>query len=131
MKERFTVLCLLLLATSISAQEKPPSAEIFGGYSYLNFEVPPPESIDRQHAHGVGVDVAVDLSKWLGIAGDFSYNAKRVRIPLDFTDADVRANVQHAYFLFGPRFSTRGERATGFFHTLVGGAHIRDEFGTI
>jgi opacity protein-like surface antigen len=131
MKLCISILAFLITSATASAQDNHPSAEVFGGYSYLRFEVAPDARIDRQGGHGVGINAALNLSKWLGIAGDFSYNAKRVRIPLEFTDADVRANVQHTYFLFGPRFSIRGDSATGFFQALVGGAHIRDEFGTV
>lgn len=126
------VLAFFALVSSVSAQDKHPSAEIFGGYSYLNFQVKlgfDPTPVDRQSAHGVGINAAVNLSNHLGIVGDFSYNAKGVRVPSIF--GPNTGNVQHTYFLFGPRFSVRRDRATGFLQTLVGGAHIRSEFGGI
>lgn len=126
------ILILLVFVPSVLAQDKHPSAEIFGGYSYLNFQVKlgfDPTPVDRQSAHGVGINAAVNLSNHLGIVGDFSYNAKGVRVPSIF--GSNTGNVQHTYFLFGPRFSVRRDRATGFLQTLVGGAHIRSEFGGI
>lgn len=126
------LLTLFILVSSVSAQDKHPAAEIFGGYSYLNFQVKlgfDPTPVDRQSAHGVGINAAVNLSNHLGIVGDFSYNSKGVSVPSVFGSNKI--NVQHTYFLFGPRLSFRGERATGFLQTLVGGAHIRDEFGSI
>lgn len=126
--------CMLfcfVLVSSVSAQDKHPSAEIFGGYSYLNFQVKlgfDPTPVDRQRAHGVGINAAINFSDRLGIVGDGSYNAKGVSVPSLFGSNKI--NVQHIYFLFGPRLSFRGDRATGFLQTLVGGAHITDEFGS-
>jgi opacity protein-like surface antigen len=125
------MLAFFVLVSSVSAQDKHPSAEIFGGYSYLNFQVKlgfDPTPVDRQSAQGVGINAAINLSNRLGIIGDGSYNAKGVSVPSIFGSNKI--NVQHTYFLFGPRLSFRGGRATGFLQTLVGGAHIRDEFGS-
>jgi opacity protein-like surface antigen len=127
------VLVLLAFSISVSAQDKTPTVDVFGGYSYLNFKVKlgfdPTFDVDRQSASGLGINVAVNLTKGLGIVGDGSYNTKGVRIPAIFGPNTI--NVRHTYFLFGPRLSFRRDKATAFVEGLAGGAHIRDEFGHI
>ena len=124
-------LCLLvvcLLAVSAHAQDRTPAVEIFGGYSYLNFDlaVDPLFVLDRQNGHGVGFSVAGNFTRHFGVVGDFSFNARDVKLtfPGGFTD---RAEARRLYYLIGPQFSARGPRLTGFGHLLVGAVRSRDE----
>jgi hypothetical protein len=122
------VVCLLVV--SASAQERTPAVEIFGGYSYLNFDlaVDPFFVLDRQHGQGIGLSLAGNFTKHFGVVGDFSFNARDVKLTFlgGFTD---RAEARRLYYLIGPQFSARGERLTGFGHMLIGAVRSRDEIG--
>ena len=117
---------LFLAAIPANAQDEYPSVEIFGGYSYLsvdvgaNFDDDDFDIDDREGFHGFGVSIAGNVSSSFGIVGDFSYNRKDIS---DITGFDSNANV--TLFLFGPRFTARGDSVDGFVHALVGGARQR------
>ena len=112
---------LLVCGVSARAQSSYPKAEIFGGYSYLNVEGDEGIAIfDRQHLHGIGFSLAGNLSRKIGITGDFSYNVKN-NIEVGPFGVDLNA----FYFLIGPRLSWRGEKATVFGHALAGGVRLK------
>ena len=117
---------LFLAAIPAKAQDEYPTVEIFGGYSYLNvdvgadFEGDDFDINDRESFHGFGVSVAGNVSKSFGIVGDFSYNRKGID---DIAGFDANANI--TLFLFGPRFTARGDNVDGFVHALIGGARQR------
>jgi hypothetical protein len=126
-------LCMIvvcLLAVSADAQDQKPTVEIFGGYSYLNFDlaVDPFFVLDRQNGHGIGLSIAGNFTKHFGVVGDFSFNARDVELTFvgGFKD---RAEARRLYYLIGPQFSARGQRLTGFGHVLVGAVRSRDEIG--
>ena len=124
-----TVVVFLLIATT-RAQDRESLVELFGGYSYLNFDLAngPLIGAGRQNGHGVGLNVAANLNERLGIVGDFSFNARDVAIPIF---GGIKGEARNIYFLFGPRLSARSERRTVFGHVLVGAFIARDEFGRI
>jgi opacity protein-like surface antigen len=117
---------LFLAAIPVNAQDEYPSVEIFGGYSYLSVDVGADFDDDdfdideRESFHGIGVSIAGNISSSFGIVGDFSYNRKDIS---DLTGLESNANV--TLFLFGPRFTARGNSVDGFVHALVGGARQR------
>ncbi|HET8675929.1 MAG TPA: outer membrane beta-barrel protein [Blastocatellia bacterium] len=119
---------LFLAAIPAHAQDEYPSVEIFGGYSYLSVDVGADFDDDdfdfdeREGFHGFGVSIAGNISSSFGIVGDFSYNRKDIS---DLTGLDSNANV--SLFLFGPRFTARGDTVDGFVHALVGVARQRVE----
>ena len=119
---RMVMFAVVLLACGVSAkaQSSYPKAEIFGGYSYLNIEGEDTLGVDRQSLHGVGFSLAGNLTKNIGITGDFSYNVKN-NLGIGAFNVDLNA----FYFLFGPRFSWRGDKATPFVHALVGGVRSK------
>lgn len=124
---------LFIAATAARAQDTYPTAEIFGGYSYLSVDTGADFNEDiedffdnREGFHGVGFSVAGNFSRNFGIVGDFSYNRKKVDLGVD----DLK--IDEFFFLFGPRVYARGSRVTGFGHALVGGVRSKtksDRFG--
>jgi opacity protein-like surface antigen len=122
--KKLTMLAAVLMAAAAPsyAQGAYPTAEIFGGYSYLNIEGSDELNVDRQGLHGFGVSAAGNLTRHFGIVADFSYNLKN-NIEVGAFDVDVRA----FYYLFGPRFSARTDTATVFGHVLVGGVRARTD----
>ena len=123
---------LFLAAVPVNAQDEYPSVEIFGGYSYLSVDVgadldgdgddDPFDFDDREGFHGFGVSIAGNITSSFGVVGDFSYNRKDIS---ELTGFDSNANV--TLFLFGPRFTARGDSVDGFVHAMVGVARQRVE----
>lgn len=118
------VAVLFVFSLPVKAQDSYPSAEIFGGYSYLAVDTGGVdldgdddfEFGDRESFHGFGFSVAGNISSSVGIVGDFSYNRKSVDVFGE--EADLSAFI----FLFGPRFTARGDSVDGFVHAMIGAA---------
>jgi opacity protein-like surface antigen len=122
MRKSILVAALLFVgAASANAQDSYPTAEIFGGYSYLNIDGDG-LGVDRQGLHGVGFSFAGNLSKIFGIVGDFSFHKKEI-VDVGTFEADLSA----FHYQVGPRFSWRTEQVTAFGHALVGGVRTRIE----
>jgi opacity protein-like surface antigen len=111
------VAVLFVAAIPASAQDDYPSAEIFGGYAYLNADA----LGDRESFHGWGLSFAGNLGPRFGLVGEFSGHYGEVNIAA--VDLDVSAYT----YLFGPRVSARSDKATVFGHILVGGATVKVE----
>jgi hypothetical protein len=115
MKVTLTMLVMLFCASSVWCQEVP-KAELFGGYSYLNFDAKGPSGglLDRQSLHGWGASAAFSLNRWVGIEGDFSGHY----IGDCFGVSGLTC--KHLSFMGGPRFTFRRDRITAFAHGLFG-----------
>jgi opacity protein-like surface antigen len=121
----------LVAAVSAYAQDHP-KIQVFGGYSYFSADVRFDNPFDddgddffddQQGLHGFGFSVAGNISKSFGIVGDFSYHKRELELPgndIDFSTFN---------YLFGPRFTARGDRIEGFAHGLIGGVRRRVEQG--
>ncbi len=124
-----SLVTILLVSIAAQAQDRPPTVEVFGGYSHLNFDLALGLTrTGRQNANGVGLNVAGNVNGWFGVVGDFSYNVKDVRDP-DFPGLKFAA--RNLYFLAGPRLSRRGERTTWFAQALVGAVRMRADIGSV
>jgi len=125
-----SVVIILLVSAAAPAQDKPPAVEVYGGYSYLNFDLAlsPVVNPGRQNANGVGLNVAANLNRWFGVVGDFSYDAKDVDDP---NLPGLKFAARNLYFLAGPRLSARRERTTLFAEALVGVVRMRADFGGV
>jgi opacity protein-like surface antigen len=122
----------LVAAASANAQSDHPKVQVFGGYSYFSadvrFDNPFDDDADdffddTQGLHGFGFSVAGNLSKSFGVVGDFSYHKREIELPgndIDFSTFN---------FLFGPRFTARGDKVEAFAHGLIGGVRRRVEQG--
>jgi len=95
--------------------ESYPKGEIFGGYSFVRFNVR--NSIrESVNEHGVSGSIAGNVNRWLGLVADIGYEKVK--------DAPPSASAYMTTFLFGPRFSKRGDRWTPFGQALFGAAHV-------
>jgi opacity protein-like surface antigen len=113
-------LCLPLAA---SAQEVAPKVEIFGGYSYLR-----DDTIGGVNAHGFNTSLAGNITKHVGIVGEFSRftNSESVPVPIpNFPNVTVNSNV--LTYLFGPRIILHRGKADPFVHALFGGVRENEE----
>lgn len=108
------VITLMVGAVVASAQEYP-KAEVALGYSLVRFSTT--GVLEQFTANGGSTNIALNFHKNFGIVADFGgYNNNNIR------DFDVD-NTTITY-LFGPRFTARGERVSLFGNALFGGAHI-------
>jgi hypothetical protein len=109
-------LAALFLVGIASAQSIPP-IDIFGGYSYLNLQLP--QSVDtnsqRLNLNGGEGSVTVNVFHHLGIEADFSGH-----ILADCANTSLNCN--NFSYLFGPRFTIgdHSSKITAFVHGLVG-----------
>lgn len=119
------VIVLLIANLSASAQTSYPSVEVSGGYAYLNAKV-----IDRDSLHGWGAGIAGNLSANWGFVAEFSGHYGNSSIPSGtfafpplppIPIPGFNLSTSKYLFLFGPRFSVRGNTVTGFAHVLLGG----------
>lgn len=101
-----------LLAVPASAQNDYPKAEVFGGFSYVRS--------GGANFPGWAASVAGNFHRNVGVVGDFTGFYKSVDVGLP---EKVRASAYE--FMFGPRVSVRGKKATGFVHALFGGINGR------
>ncbi len=95
-----SLLTLPAVAQPLSVRDVP-KAEVFGGYQYTHFE-------GSVEANGWNASVAGNISRWFGVAADFS-------------GAYKSGERVHTY-MFGPVFSARSDKVTPFAHALFGGA---------
>ena len=106
-------LCLPLAA---SAQEVAPKVEIFGGYSYMR-----DDALNGVNSHGFNTSLAGNITKHVGIAGEFSRFANSKSLPVPgIGSATFDVNV--LTYLFGPRIVLHRGKAEPFVHALFGGA---------
>jgi opacity protein-like surface antigen len=121
---------LLLAAIPANAQDSYPAAEIFGGYSYFSADIEIDDPFDdddlgffndREGVHGIGFSITGNFHPNVGIVGDFSYHKRELDLP--GPDIDFSTFV----FLFGPRFTARGDRVDFFGHAMIGGVRRKVE----
>jgi opacity protein-like surface antigen len=112
-------LCLPLAA---SAQEAAPKVEIFGGYSYMR-----DDTLNGVNAHGFNTSLAGNITKHVGIVGEFSRFANSKSLPNPFLGS-ITVDVNVLAYLFGPRIVLHRGKAEPFVHALFGGARENLEF---
>ena len=121
----FASLVVLCLPLAASAQETVPKVEIFGGYSYLRADSGD-TGIDDIGLHGFSASLAGNITKHIGIVGEFSRFTKSQ----SFSDpiiGQLTADLRATTYLFGPRVTFLRGKAEPFVHALFGGAHARAE----
>ena len=117
------VLLLLALVNLPLLAQETPVVEVFGGYSYNNFDYA------STNMNGWNTAISWNANRWLSFVADFSghYSGDRftVTIPPDPPIKFRTHRAQHT-FLFGPRFSFRQDkRFTPFLHGLFGVGRFR------
>ena len=114
----------LLLAAALFpgtalAQTASHPVELFVGYSRLPADG---DDFPRQTSHGAQVGIAVTVTNWFGVVGEFAaqFDSDHNRRP-NLAGENARSRVVE--YLVGPRFSARAGRIALFGHGLVGIAH--------
>src|SRR6266852_1014567 len=104
---------------SSASSEDTPKAEVFAGYQYVRFNVDIPGFQHNFNVHGGTGSIAGNVNNWFGLVGDFGIDR--------FSDHPAGSSARLYTYLFGPRFSIRGERWTPFMHTLFGAARLSQD----
>jgi len=109
-----------LLLQGIASAQNVPAIDVFGGYSYLSFNVPANNftsfsSSQRLDLQGWEFSASVGLLHHLAAEADFSGHSLSNCGSSGF-------NCSNFSYMFGPRFTVgdRSSRITGFVHGLVG-----------
>ncbi|HYW40105.1 MAG TPA: hypothetical protein VE957_18490 [Terriglobales bacterium] len=113
----FALAALFLLG--IASAQNVPAIDVFGGYSYLNFDMPASfvtsATTQRLALNGWGFSASVGLFHHLAVEADVSGH--------QLNDCDGSTfNCSNFSYIFGPRFTLgdRSSRITAFVHGLVG-----------
>jgi hypothetical protein len=112
-----------LFLSSIASAQNLPAIDVFGGYSYLSFDLPSNPSTgtssQRLALNGWEVSASVGLFHHLAAEADFSGHQQG-------NCEGTTVNCSNFSYMFGPRFTIgdRAGRITGFVHGLAG----RDRF---
>lgn len=107
--------CALAWLTVLAAAQDAPKAEVYGGYSALFTE--------DVTLHGFQASVAGNVNKWFGLVAEFGG-----AFDTDTQGSGLKVKSTVYTYLFGPRFSRRGDgRVTPFVQTLFGGVRGRGE----
>jgi opacity protein-like surface antigen len=110
MRNLLILATLTLFAAAPAIAQEAPKAELFGGYEYLHLNP------GGTGCHGGAVNLAYNLSNWLGAVGDFGV-CKESGLPSGVGAHDVN-------YMFGPRVSYRSSGSlTPFAQVLFGGQH--------
>ena len=99
-------------STSTFGQDVP-RAEVFGGYSYLNFDTV--GVTNRLNMNGWEASATFNLNRWVGVEADFSGHYK------GNCGGITGLTCKDLAFMGGPRFTYRKDRITAFAHGLFGG----------
>ena len=110
-----------LVLTVASSAQSVPAVDFFGGYSYLNFQVPSSGVTNSTsfQLNGWGASASIALFHHLSAEADFS--GHQVGDCGGISDV----NCSDLSYMFGPRytFGDRSSKATVFIHGLVGRDH--------
>jgi hypothetical protein len=116
---RIALAALFLLG--ICSAQSIPAVDVFGGYSYLNFNLPASSvtgltSSQRLALNGWEFSASVGLFHRLAVEGDFSGHQ------LSDCANDTGLNCSNFSYMGGPRFNfgNHSSKITGFVHGLIG-----------
>lgn len=142
---RFATMLALVAAFSTVAQaQDAPRVELFGGYSYLNFDASAANNaLNQAGLPGIGnrlsfngweASANVNFNRWLGAEGDLSGHYKGncagslLEVVTGVTVSGVTCS--NLSFMGGPRFTYRNGRFTAFAHGLFGGDRLSASVST-
>ncbi|HYM76895.1 MAG TPA: outer membrane beta-barrel protein [Candidatus Dormibacteraeota bacterium] len=115
---KISLFCALacLLGPTAALGQSGRNIELFGGYSYLNFDLKRTSATSlRLSANGGEASISAELFKHLSVEGDFSGHY-----------SSFSSGTSMFFFMAGPKvmFSPADQKATGFVHALVGGSTL-------
>ncbi|MEJ2109194.1 MAG: outer membrane beta-barrel protein [Acidobacteriota bacterium] len=116
MKRIFVCAALFLSLSAVAIAEDARPIEIFGGYSYAQFNgANPGENLDI-HLHGWNASLTININNWAGFVSDFGGVYRSV--------PEYRQQFKIHSILFGPKFTARTGRVSPFAQILFGPANL-------
>lgn len=107
-----------IFLTAFASAQNAPAVDIFGGYSYLNLEIPSSGETSSQtfKMNGYDASAAIAIFHHFSVEADFSGHS------LGDCDGISNLNCDDFSYMFGPRytFGDRTSKITFFVHGLVG-----------
>lgn len=108
---------LMLFAAGAACAQTAPKAEFFVGYEYQHLNP------GGTGCHGLGLNLAYNLSDWLGGVGDFGI-CRQAGLPSGLSAHNIN-------YLFGPRLTYRNfGKWNPFGQVLLGGQHVGSNVGS-
>jgi hypothetical protein len=115
----FVLAMALLAARPASAQDVFPRFEVFGGWSYLPADG---DDFPRQNSTGFQAALTVNVNRWFGVVADLGGQYSNASWDRGPGVPSLTTNTSVYEYVFGPRFTVRGDRVDVFGHALVGNA---------
>jgi Outer membrane protein beta-barrel domain len=111
-----------------AAAQDFPRAEIFGGYSYGNFQV----LSSRSSLNGWNASATVNIYHWFGLTTDLGglYGGKGsevIPLPAPIGPQTETISEHLNTFMFGPQFSYRTGKISAFTHMLIGESRVNEK----
>ncbi len=128
-----SVFAVLLILAAVAVSQEFPRAEIFGGYSYGNFQI----LRTRSSLNGWNGSATVNIYRWFGLTTDFGglYGGTATETvpnsPAIGGTTTLRENEKLHTILFGPQFSYRRGKMSPFARVLIGEARITNSFSSV
>lgn len=108
---------LMLFAAGAACAQTAPKTEFFVGYEYQHLNP------GGTGCHGLGLNLAYNLSDWLGGVGDFGI-CRQAGLPSGLSAHNIN-------YLFGPRLTYRNfGKWNPFGQVLLGGQHVGSNVGS-
>ena len=119
------VVFLIVPAMYADTEKETPKVEWALGYSFWR-AMPTSTSNRMGYLHGGSTSVAYNFTRNIGLVADFGgYANTRLTLINPAGDQTFHSDGSAYTYLFGPRFSHRGDRFTPFAQVLFGLAHAR------
>jgi len=107
----------MLFAAGAACAQTAPKTEFFVGYQYQHLNP------GGTGCHGVGLNLAYNLSDWLGGVGDFGI-CRQTGLPSGLSAHNIN-------YLFGPKLTYRNfGKWNPFGQVLLGGQHVGTNVGS-
>jgi outer membrane protein OmpA-like peptidoglycan-associated protein len=103
-------------SSSSSDSKITPAVDIFAGFSFVRFNPNVGGAKEHFNWYGADANIAGNVNRWFSLVADFA--------PYAVKDVPPGVKANSYLYLFGPRFSHRGEHWTLFAHALFGAARI-------
>lgn len=108
---------LMLFAAGAACAQTAPKTEFFVGYQYQHLNP------GGTGCHGLGLNLAYNLSDWLGGVGDFGI-CRQTGLPSGLSAHNIN-------YLFGPKLTYRNfGKWNPFGQVLLGGQHVGTNVGS-
>jgi hypothetical protein len=118
MKHCISLAVAALMLTVVSSAQSLPAVDVFGGYSYLNFQVPSSGVTNSTSFKLNGWDAAASVRLFHHLSAEADFSGHQVGDCGGITDI----NCSDFSYMFGPRFTfgDRSSKTTVFIHGLIG-----------